>query len=91
MRYERLVNPVTLVDGPVGAIGGYLNHYPFSKGMTHWLARHNSYSSLEAQQIRENRRQAAQFSLRGALFARNFNERRFHQKELFYRLPAGHC
>jgi glycosyltransferase involved in cell wall biosynthesis len=88
VRYERLVNPVTLVDGPVGAVGGYLDHYPFSKGMSHWLARHNSYSSLEAQQIRDNRRQAARFSLRAALLARDFNERRFHQKELFYRLPG---
>jgi glycosyltransferase involved in cell wall biosynthesis len=88
VRYERLVNPVTLVDGPVGEVGGYLDHYPFSKGMTHWLARHNSYSSLEAQQIQENRRKATQFSLRKAFFAPDFNERRFHQKELFYRLPG---
>jgi glycosyltransferase involved in cell wall biosynthesis len=88
VRYERLVNPVTLVDGPVGQVGGYLDHFPFSKGMTHWLARHNSYSSLEAQQIQENRRKSAQFSLRKAFFAKDFNERRFHQKELFYRLPG---
>ncbi len=88
VRYERLVNPVTLVEGPVGGVAGYLDHYPFSKGMTHWLARHNAYSSLEAQQIGENRRRAAQFSLHRAFFAQDFNERRFHQKELFYRLPA---
>ena len=88
VRYERLVNPLTLVEGPVGQIDGYLDHYPFSKGTSHWLARHNSYSSLEAQQIRDNRRRAARFSLRAAFFARDFNERRFHQKELFYRLPG---
>jgi glycosyltransferase involved in cell wall biosynthesis len=88
VRYERLVNPVTLVDGPVGQLGGYLDHFPFSKGVTHWLARHNSYSSLEAQQIEDNRRQRAAFSVRKAFFVPDFNERRFHQKELFYRLPG---
>ncbi len=87
VRYERLVNPVTLVNGPVGELSGYLDHYPFSKGVTHWLARHNSYSSLEAQQIEENRRHRAGFSLHKAFFAVDFNERRYHQKELFYRLP----
>jgi hypothetical protein len=88
VRYERLVNPVTLVDGPVGQVAGYLDHFPFSKGVTHWLARHNAYSSLEAAQILANRRDRAGFSLRAALLARDFNERRFHQKELFYRLPG---
>jgi glycosyltransferase involved in cell wall biosynthesis len=87
MRYERLVNPVSIPDGPVGQVAGYLDHYPFSKGMSHWLERHNSYSTLEARQIVDNRRGRAGFSLRHALLARDFHERRFHQKELFYRLP----
>ena len=88
MRYERLVNPVSIPDGPVGELTGYLDHYPFSKGMTHWLARHNSYSSLEAQQIEKNRRANQPFSIKSALFGKDRNERRFHQKELFYRMPA---
>lgn len=86
--YERLVNPITIVDGPVANIGGYLDHFPFSKGISHWLARHNSYSSFEAQQIIENRKNKEPFSLREALFNKDFNIRRYHQKELFYRLPA---
>jgi glycosyltransferase involved in cell wall biosynthesis len=88
MRYERLVNPVSIPDGPVGELSGYLDHYPFSKGMTHWLSRHNSYSSLEARQIVTNRERRQRFSFRQALFAKDRNQRRFHQKELFYRLPA---
>lgn len=88
VRYERLVNPVTLADGPVGEATGYLDHYPFSKGVSHWLARHNSYSTFEAEQILQNRRGRAPFSLFKALFEKDFNERRYHQKELFYRLPA---
>ena len=88
MRYERLVNPVSIPDGPVGELAGYLDHYPFSKGVAHWLTKHNSYSSLEAQQIAQNRAANQQFSLRQALLAKDCNQRRFHQKELFYRMPA---
>lgn len=87
IRYERLVNPVSIVDGPVGGLVGYLDHYPFSKGLNHWIARHNSYSSFEAQQILSNRIAGETFSLREALLCPDFNRRRFHQKELFYRVP----
>jgi glycosyltransferase involved in cell wall biosynthesis len=88
MRYERLVNPVSIADGPVGEVAGYLDHFPFSKGISHWLTRHNSYSTLEAEQILANRAAHSSFSPRRALLAKDFHERRFHQKELFYRLPA---
>jgi glycosyltransferase involved in cell wall biosynthesis len=88
MRYERLVNPLSIPDGPVGELTGYLDHYPFSKGMTHWLERHNDYSSLESQQIMGVRIANGSFSLKQAFFSKDFNERRFHQKELFYRMPG---
>lgn len=87
LHYERLINPVSVVDGDIGHVEGHLDHYPFSKGMSHWLARHNSYSSLEAQQIIANRQVGGSFSWRDALFASDFHTRRYHQKELFYRLP----
>jgi glycosyltransferase involved in cell wall biosynthesis len=88
VHYERLVNPITVVDGSVGDLQHPLDHYPFSKGLSHWIARHNSYSSFEAQQILQNRASQEPFSLPAAFFERDFNRRRFHQKELFYRLPA---
>jgi hypothetical protein len=56
--------------------------------MSHWLMRHNSYSGLEAQQIVSNRLSGGRFDLRKAFFSQDFHERRYHQKELFYRLPA---
>jgi glycosyltransferase involved in cell wall biosynthesis len=92
MRYERLVNPISIADGPVGRVAGYLDHFPFSKGMSHWFDRHNKYSTLEAMQIIENRRSHAAagrqpFSLSSAFFEKDFHLRRFHQKELFYRMP----
>lgn len=88
VHYERLVNPVTVVDGPLGDMHHPLDHHPFSKGLSHWFARHNSYSSFEAQQILQNRDSQQSFSLRAVFLERDFNRRRFHQKELFYRLPA---
>jgi glycosyltransferase involved in cell wall biosynthesis len=87
MRYERLVNPVSIPEGPVGQVSGYLDHFPFSKGIGHWIDRHNAYSRFEAQQIIENRKNGENFSLLKAFTAPDFHERRYHQKELFYRLP----
>jgi hypothetical protein len=71
----------------VGAVAGYLDHFPFSKGVSHWIERHNSYSSLEAMQIVQNRSEQSVVSLRTAFAGKDFHERRFQQKELFYRLP----
>lgn len=88
MRYERLVNPVSIADGPVREISGYLDHFPFSKGLSHWIARHNSYSSFEAEQTLQNCDGNSSFSPVKAFTAKDFHERRFHQKELFYRLPG---
>jgi glycosyltransferase involved in cell wall biosynthesis len=88
MRYERLVNPISIPDGPVGEVSGYLDHFPFSKGVRHWLDRHNSYSTLEAQQIVENSATRKSFSIIEAFIAKDRSERRSHQKELFYQLPA---
>lgn len=87
LHYERLINPVSVVDGSVGDVDGYIDHYPFSKGVKHWLDRHNAYSTLEAEQIVANRNAGKEFSLLKAFSAKDFHERRYHQKELFYRLP----
>lgn len=87
IRYERLVNPVSIVDGPVEDIEGYLDHYPFSKGIDFWFDRHNRYSRLEAEQILQDRASGQGFNLWQALFEPDFNKRRRQQKEFFYRLP----
>ena len=88
MRYERLVNPVSIPDGPVGQVAGYLDHFPFSKGIGYWIDRHNKYATLEAEQIAANHKGNAPFSMVAAFTEGDFHKRRFHQKELFYRLPA---
>lgn len=87
IRHERLINTISVADGPVGQVVGYLDHFPFSKGMGHWIDRHNGYSRFEAQQIFDNRQGGKGFSCAKAFTAKDFHERRYHQKELFYRLP----
>ena len=87
VRHERLINTVPVADGPVGQVAGYLDHYPFSKGLGHWFDRHNGYSRFEAQQIVDNRKRNEGFRWIKAFTAKDFHQRRYHQKELFYRLP----
>jgi glycosyltransferase involved in cell wall biosynthesis len=86
--YRRMINPVVDVNGPVLDICSPLLHFPFSKGVSHWVSRHNSYSTYEARQIALNRMNFEKFSLASVFLERDFNRRRYHQKELFYRLPA---
>jgi glycosyltransferase involved in cell wall biosynthesis len=87
VRYERSVNEVLHVDGAIHDLVEPFDHYPFSKGMRHWLDKHNVYSSMEAQCVVDGSTDDTPFSVSRAFLARDFNERRKHQKELFYRLP----
>lgn len=50
VRFQRLVNPVPIIDGPHGYLAGMLTHYNFSKGISEWIDKHNRYSQLEAQE-----------------------------------------
>ena len=88
VRYERLINPITVVNGPVASLRGCIDHYPFSKGIYHWISRHNTYSTLEARQLSSV--SAAQLSLNhfSSLFSRDFHIRRPYQKHLFMQVPA---
>ncbi|MEZ6235005.1 MAG: glycosyltransferase family 2 protein [Phycisphaerales bacterium] len=85
IRYERLVNPIAIVDGDIGHLDGHLIHYPFSKGVEQWFERHNSYSSFEAKEllkVRAGKRQPL-----GKLLSRDANDRRAALKDVYYRLP----
>lgn len=87
-KYYREINEVIEIDGQVSETSVYFNHYPFSKGLAHWINKHNIYSTMEAQRyIYENKNKTG-FSLRKACFSRDFNERRYHQKGIFYKLPG---
>jgi glycosyltransferase involved in cell wall biosynthesis len=86
-KYTRAINEVLAVNGPVAELIHPLDHYPFSKGIAHWIAKHNTYSTMEAELI--FRQQGLRNpSLRAALRDPDFHTRRLHQKALFYRLPG---
>jgi glycosyltransferase involved in cell wall biosynthesis len=86
-KYTRAVNEVLEVDGPVAELVHPLDHFPFSKGFAHWVAKHNTYSTMEAELI--VRQEGLQHpSLRVALRDPDFHARRLHQKALFYRMPG---
>jgi len=88
LRYERLVNPLSIPDGPVKRLNGYLDHYPFSKGFRAWWSRHLSYADMEASMRLTDQGSNKSFSLKKALWSRDFTERRYHQKGLFYKIPG---
>ncbi len=86
-RYTRAINEVIEVEGPIAELSCPLDHFPFSKGMAHWVAKHNVYSTMEAELI--HRQQGLRNpSLRVALRDPDFHTRRLHQKALFYKLPG---
>ncbi len=87
-RYTRAINEVLEVDSRVATLHGALDHFPFSKGLASWVARHNAYSSAEAELLAAGAVQGGEGGLlRRALFAGTFEQRRVAQKALFYRLP----
>ena len=86
-RYARAINEVIEVDGAILELAAPLDHFPFSKGISHWIDRHNKYSSMEAELIfKEQGFQNPRF--RTAFFGTDFHIRRVHQKALFYRMPG---
>jgi len=85
VRYEREINEVMMVDGDVQELREPFDHQPFSKGLRHWIEKHNRYSTMEAEVTTRDR---PAHSVSRALFAPDFNERRYHQKGLFCKLPG---
>jgi glycosyltransferase involved in cell wall biosynthesis len=86
--YDRGINERLMVDGIVDKLENSFNHYPFSKGLKHWIDKHNHYSKMEAERWIEENRRVFNFSMKKAIFAKTFYERRYHQKGIFYKLPA---
>ena len=85
--YTREVNEIVEVNGDIRELRAPFDHLAFSKGISHWIAKHNNYSSKEAELLASgDATQGA--SLYKALFARNFHERRVAQKAIFCGLPA---
>lgn len=87
-KYHREINEVLEVVGNVTDLPVFFDHYPFSKGLAHWLRRHIAYAEKEALQWRAEQKREVGFSIQAALFSKDPQRRRFHQKGLFYRMPC---
>jgi hypothetical protein len=84
VHWERLVNPVAVVDGPEGRLQGHFEHYSFNKGLAEWFAKHNLYSSDEAREL--IRTVAGTMDWQG-LISQDPAQRRKAMKSLAYRMP----
>lgn len=85
--YTRDINEFVEVDGDIGELTAPLDHIPFSKGVAHWVTKHNQYSTAEAELLATGDA-VSKASLKEALFASDFHDRRAAQKAIFYRMPA---
>ncbi|HEX4155915.1 MAG TPA: glycosyltransferase family 2 protein [Acidobacteriaceae bacterium] len=87
IHYTRDINEVVEVDGEIRALHSPFDHLAFSKGISHWVAKHNLYSTQEAELLASGDAVHAA-PIRDAFFARDFHDRRVAQKALFYRFPT---
>jgi hypothetical protein len=85
VRFERLVNPVPVIDGPHGYLRNLLEHHNFSKGLSEWIDKHNRYSQMEA--IEGMKLLAGPRPSLGRLLGRDRFDRRKALKELSFRMP----
>jgi glycosyltransferase involved in cell wall biosynthesis len=85
IRFERLVNPVPVIDGPHGYLRNLFEHYNFSKGLTEWIDKHNKYSLFEAMEGMKLRKDGG--ARLSALASGDPFERRRALKELSFRMP----
>jgi glycosyltransferase involved in cell wall biosynthesis len=85
IRFERLVTPVPVIDGPHGYLRGMFDHYNFSKGLTEWFDKHNKYSLFEAMEGLKVVRQPAPGI--ADLLAGDRFRRRKALKDLSFRMP----
>jgi glycosyltransferase involved in cell wall biosynthesis len=86
IRFERLANPVPIIDGEHGYLREHFLHYNFSKGLGEWFERHNRYSTYEA---KETIKALADRPVKlGNLFSGDSITRRMELKNISFRLPG---
>lgn len=86
VRWERLVNPTAVVSGVEGKLAGHFHHYSFRKGLSHWVDKHNSYSTQEAMESLKSLK-AGRVPLGDLMPWNGPAVRRVALKELSFRMP----
>jgi len=85
VRVERPINEEYHADGELGDLNGQLDHFPFNKGISAWITKHDRYSSMEAALRATGAATELQWS---HLFRRDADLRRRALKALAYRTPG---
>jgi glycosyltransferase involved in cell wall biosynthesis len=84
VQVRRPINEEYQAEGAVVSLSSHLDHFPFNKGFAEWIAKHNRYSTMEAELFE----QRAAAPLTGSVFDRNPVQRRKAIKDRVYRLPG---
>jgi glycosyltransferase involved in cell wall biosynthesis len=84
VRWERLCNPVPVVDGLEGRLRSHFEHHSFNKGFTDWFRKHNLYSQYEAQELIKTVDKSIEWKM---LFSPDPAQRRKSFKQLAFHLP----
>jgi glycosyltransferase involved in cell wall biosynthesis len=90
IRFERLVNPVPVLQGTHGYLKNYFLHYNFSKGLVEWFIKHNNYSRMEAMEglkIKQTSHRNLIGNIRG-LFSSDRAQSRKALKAISFLLPG---
>ncbi len=81
---ERAINEEYLTEGRVGLLKSHIMHFPFLKGVHHWVERHNKYSTMEAERLHQTETSITWKDI----FNRDPGIRRIEHKKIFYSLPG---
>src|SRR4030042_4053472 len=84
VRWERLVNPIPIIDGKEGKLQSHFQHYSFNKGMTEWIHKHNLYSQKEASELIKAINSSIDWK---GLLSKDPTLRRKSLKQFAYRMP----
>ncbi|MBX3332635.1 MAG: glycosyltransferase family 2 protein [Nitrospira sp.] len=82
---QREINEQYVAHGEAGFLNEHLLHYPFNKGVTYWLERHNRYSTMEAAGLVMEQRERIAIQ---EMWSGNPIVRRKAMKQVAYRLPG---
>lgn len=87
-RYEeREVHEHMLVDGEVGYLKGHMEHND-RRGLEHYMAKHNHYSTLEAREIYRVMIGQSQANYQAKFFGDTQQRNRWIKKYIYPQLPA---
>jgi GTP:adenosylcobinamide-phosphate guanylyltransferase len=81
---DREINEEYKSDGRTFYLSEHIDHYPFNKGISWWVERHNRYSSMEAVVLEKTCSTEIDFS---NLVNRNKSIVRAEMKKILYKLP----